>query len=184
MIDLKQTKEEKMSQAKIENKMEEYLVKKAPFQLPENGKKTLVNWLPYLALIFGILSVLTAAALWNTGHNANEAVRTVNEIGAAYGIESRASELGLFYYVSIIAILIEATLLIAAYPGLKNRSKSKGWNLLLYSVGVSLVYGLFVAMSAYGGLVDFLGSIAGALISLYILAQLRGYYSHKHTVKK
>lgn len=173
-----------MSQAKIENKMEELLVKKAPFQLPENGKKTLVNWLPYLALIFGILSVLTAAALWNTGHNANEAVRTVNEIGAAYGIESSASELGLFYYVSIIAILIEAALLIVAYPGLKNRSKTRGWNLLLYSVGVSLVYGLFVAMTTYGGVIDFLGAIAGALISLYILAQLRGYYSDKYTARR
>lgn len=173
-----------MPQKNIEKKMDEYFVKKAPFQIPDNGRKTLVNWIPYLALIFGIISVLAAIALWNAGHDANSAIRTANEIGAAYGIETRTPELGLAYYISLFAILTEAALLLIAYPGLKVRSKSKGWNLLLYGVGASLAYGILVAFTIHGSTVDFISSLIGAVISLYILAQIKGHYSDKKTEAK
>lgn len=166
-----------MSQANIEKKMDEYFVKKAPFQIPENGKKTLVNWIPYLALIFGVLSALAAIAFWNAGHDANDAINQANELGAAYGIETRTPELGIAYYVSLFAILAEAALLLVAYPGLKVRSKSKGWNLLLYGVGASLAYGLLLSFTIHGSFVDFVSSIIAALIGLYILAQIKSHYS-------
>jgi hypothetical protein len=173
-----------MSQKNIEKQMDEYLVKKAPFQIPENGRKTLVNWLPYLALIFGVLSALAAIALWNAGHSVNEAVKTANEISAAYGIEARTSELGLVYYISLFAILAEAALLLVAYPGLRERSKSKGWNLLLYGVGASLAYGLLVAFTVHGSLADSIMSLVGATVSLYILAQIKSHYSDKKSEAK
>ena len=51
-------------QKQLEDKMEEYLVKKAPIQIPENGKKALVQWMPWIALVFGVLSLLSALGLW------------------------------------------------------------------------------------------------------------------------
>ena len=165
-----------MSQANIEKQMDEVFVKKAPFQIPANGRKALVSWLPYLALIFGILSILALIGLWNAGHTVNEAVRTLNEISAAYGVETATAQLGAVYYISLAAVATQAVLLLVAYPGLKSKSKSRGWNLLLYGVVASLAYGILVAFTSYGGGADLVGSVIGAIIGLYILAQIRSYY--------
>lgn len=165
-----------MSQANIEKTMDEYLVKKAPFQIPVNGRKALVSWLPYLALIFGVLSALAAIGLWNTGHNVDEAVRTLNEWGAAYGIETQTAQLGVVYYISLVAVALQAVLLLVAFPGLKARSKPRGWNIMLYGVGASLAYGVLIAFTNYGSAADLVGSLIGALIGLYLLAQIRSYY--------
>lgn len=172
-----------MSQTSVEKQLDEYFVKKAPFQIPDNGRKTLVNWLPWLALIFGILSLIAAISLWNAGHNVNEAVRTVNELGAAYGVQTEANQLGLVYYISLIAVAAQAALLLFAYPGLKAKSVSRGWNLLLYGVGASLAYGILVSFTIHGGGLDIISSLVGATISLYILAQIRSHYSDSKSAR-
>jgi hypothetical protein len=57
--------------------------------------------------------------------------------------------------------------MIAALPGLFAR-KISGWNLSFYSVVANLVYGLFTGA--------ILSGLLGALVSLYILFQIKALY--------
>ncbi len=72
-------------QKKIEDTMDEYLVKKAPFQIPKNGQKAIVEWLPWISLVIGIFSLLAALSLWRSAHRVNEYINATNDFLRAYG---------------------------------------------------------------------------------------------------
>ena len=69
---------------------------------------------------------------------------------------------------SLATLLFLLVLLILALPGLQAR-KVIGWQLLMLANGVNLVYGLLA-----GGVI---GPILGAAVGLYVLIQLRRYYT-------
>lgn len=164
-----------MSKAKIEKTMDEYFVKKAPFQIPANGRKTLVDWLPWISLIFGILGLLAAWGLWQSGHRVGELVNYVNTLAETYGGE-KVNSLGATYYLALAALVAQSALMLAAFPGLKERSKSRGWNILLVGTLLNFVYGLFIAFTNYGSLGNLIGSVIGVVIGLYVLAQIKSHY--------
>lgn len=188
MLILITQREDKMPKQLIEKQMDEYLVRKAPFQIPENGRKMIADWSPIIALVFGVIAVLAAISLWRSGYYINDAVRVLNEYSASLGVESRANELGLMFYASLLALLVQGLLLLLAYPGLKRKSKAKGWDLLLYGSLASFAYGVFVSFTNYGDISNLIGVTVGVVISLYILAQIKTQYSgqtaKKPTVKK
>jgi hypothetical protein len=173
------------AQQQVERQMDEYLVKKSPFQLPENGKKAIVQYIPYLALLGGILSFLSAWGLWRLGHRVNELAQSVNDFARSYGVETTYTDnqLGVFYYVALLALVAQGALMLYAYPGLKERSKTRGWDILLYSTLAGFLYGVFVAITNQGTLFHFLSSLVGALIGLYLLAQCKPYYTPKVSKK-
>jgi hypothetical protein len=70
--------------------------------------------------------------------------------------------------ISLIGVIVEIGLTIAALPGLFAR-KMSGWNMLFYAQIVGLVVSL-LSLSIVSGLI-------GALISLYILFQVRTKYT-------
>lgn len=129
-----------------------YLVKKAPFQIPDGGREWIVKFGPWIALVLmaialpGILIVLGIGTMLTPW------------AGPAY-----ATGFGL----AAVFLLVSFGLEIAALPGLFKR-KMSGWTLLFYAQIVSLV-GSLVSGSIVGGLI-------GALISLYILFQVRSLY--------
>lgn len=168
------------AQQDLEKQMDNMLVKKAPFQIPENGKKAIVRYLPIISLIFGILSLLAAVTLWNTANRLDDAVNTINAFNRAYGGDT--INYGLFYYVAVSAIVIQGVLLLMAYRPLSQKLK-KGWDLLLLSSVISFLFGVFYLLTDSGSLGNFIGTIIGTIIGLYILAQIRSHYKNGATAK-
>lgn len=170
----------------IEKSMDDYLVKKAPFQIPKEGKKSLVEWFPWIALVIGLLQAYGAYQLWRAGHYYDQAVGYLSEFSRAYGVDTPDYSVGPTFYLAVAAFTISAALMLIAVPGLKDKSKKKGWDILLLSVLVGLVYGVFAAFTSSrfgGGFGDLLGSLIGALIGLYLLAQVKSLYTGEKAEK-
>ncbi len=174
-----------MNQKQLENVMDEYLVKKAPFQLPEGARKWLVAWAPWLSLIGGIIGLLGSLSLWRAAHTVNTYMDATNEWLRAYGAEPvKTRHLGILFYIALIVLLIQSLLALYAIAGLKAKSKAKGWNIVLLSVLLSFVYGVFSALTDYGSLGNFVFSVIGLVIGLYILAQVKTYYNGSKKTQK
>jgi hypothetical protein len=132
--------------------LEFYLVQKAPFQIPDGGKEWIVKYGPWITVVLLILSLpLILIAL---------GIGTVLVPFAGVGYATG------FGYLAILT-LVTVGLQVAALPGLFAR-KMSGWNLIFYSRIVSFIGALLM-----GALIS---AILGALISLYILFQIRPLY--------
>ena len=132
-----------------------YLVKKAPFQIPDGGKEMIVKFGPWITLILLILTL--PILLFALG---------LGTILIPFGGVGYAAGFG----VLTIFVIIEIGLMIAALPGLFNR-RMAGWRLLFYSQLVGILYNLLS-----GAVVS--GLIFG-LIALYILFQVRPLYHER-----
>jgi hypothetical protein len=129
-----------------------YLVKKAPFQIPEGGREAIVKYGPWIAVVLLVISLpILLVALGFTA--------VFLPFAGAY-----APGWGL----STITMLIGLGLEVAALPGLFAR-KMSGWRLMFYSILVQTVGSLLVG--------NIVGAILGALIGLYVLFQVRTKYS-------
>lgn len=166
----------------LEEQLNEVFVKKAPFQLPENAKKVIVDILPWLNLIFGVLTLLSAYWLYQAATVVDKWVGWANEVSRAYGSPAVAtSHLTAMVWVGIIVLAVEGILWIAAFPGVKDRKKS-GWNILFIALLVNIVYGfvtLFINVGAYAGVSGFIGYLIGTVIGLYLLFQIRSEFLEK-----
>ena len=128
-----------------------YLVQKAPFQIPPNGRELIVRLGPWITLILMILILPVVLFALGLG------TMLMPFAGPVYAVG--------FGYAAILAIL-QFGLMVAALPGLFARRRS-GWTLLFYSELLHIVTSLL------GGLV---GGLLGGLIGLYILFQIRTLY--------
>ncbi len=166
------------AQQQLEEAMDKYLVKDAPFQVPESGRKALVEYLPILALIGGILTFLAAVSLWNLAHTAIHITNTLNDVARSYGVSTGVDTInyGLLFYLSFAVLIAQGALLFAAYSGLKARSKKRGWDLLLLNTAASVVYGVIYTFTDTGHFSTIVTSLIGALIGFYLLAQIKGHY--------
>jgi len=130
-----------------------YLVKKAPFQIPDAGREFIVKFGPWITLILMVITLPVILFLLGLG-------TLLSPFG---GVEYMAG-----WGLTAVLILIRFALRAAALPGLFAR-KMLGWRLVFYSVLVGLVESLLSVYSIVGGLI-------GAIIGLYILFQIRGLY--------
>ena len=138
----------------LEDTLDLYLVKKAPFQLPAGLKEFIVKFGPYITLVLMLLALpLVLVALG------------ISTFLLPFGYA--AGGLGLLSTISLIIVVGALILEAMALPGLFKRSKT-GWNFLFYSV-------LLTTLSNLVNL-DILSLIIGTLISLYVLFQVRSYY--------
>jgi hypothetical protein len=167
------------AQEQLEAAMDKYLVKEAPFQIPENGRKALVQYVPFIALIGGILSLLATLSLWHLAHTATQITNSLNDYARAYGVNTGVNTIdyGLLFYISFAILAAQGVLMLFAFSGLQARSKKRGWNLLLLSVVANVIYGIAYAFTDTGHFSTIISSLVGALISLYLLAQIKSYYT-------
>ena len=128
-----------------------YLVRKAPFQLPDAVKEVLVKFGPWIVVI---LLVLSLPALF--------LVLGISAAAVPYG----AATYGLLWSV---AFFLQLALMALALPGLFAR-KMSGWTLLFYSQVVSVV----AALLSYA----IVSALIGGLIGFYILFQVRSLYKN------
>jgi hypothetical protein len=129
-----------------------YLVKKAPFQIPDAGREFIVRFGPWIAIVF--LVFLLPPILFVLG---------LGTFLLPFGGVGYATNWGL----AILLLIVQVGLLVAALPGLFAR-RAPAWRLLVYSqlIGMahSLVSGAIIA------------AIIGGAIGLYILFQIRTLY--------
>ena len=166
----------------LEDKLNEVFVKNAPFQLPENAKKVIVDILPWLNLIFGILTLLSAYWLYQAATVVEKWVGWANDISQSYGGQAvQTSHLSPMVWAGIIVLAVEGVLWIAAFPGVREKKKT-GWNLLFYALLVNIVYGflaLFINVGSYSGISGFIGYAISTAIGLYLLFQIRSAFLGK-----
>ena len=129
-----------------------YLVKKAPFQIPDAGREWIVKFGPWITVVLLVLTL--PILLFALG---------IGTIVIPWAGPGYATGFG----VMTLAVLVEIGLMIAALPGLFAR-KMSGWQLLFYSQLVGIVYNV-LSGSIVGGLL-------GGLIALYIMFQVRPLY--------
>jgi hypothetical protein len=129
-----------------------YLVEKAPFQIPDNAREWIVQYGPWIAIVLMILSL--PAVLLALGLGA--ALVPFAALGYATGFTWHA-----------LGAILQIGLTIAALPGLFAR-KMTGWLLLFYATLATFLFSLL------GG--SIVSGFVGALVSLYILFQVRPLY--------
>jgi hypothetical protein len=164
----------------LENKLDELLVKKAPFHLPDNAKQGLVKVLPWLVLLLGALMFISAWGAFQAATYVDRWSSIVNEFSAAYGVGSSVNPvITPLLWISLFILLAEAILYFVSYPSLEKREK-KGWNILFWVALANIVQVIVnsVAYSnAYLNIGAALFSVLGSVAGLYILFQIRAYYT-------
>ncbi len=149
----------KQALGQLEETLEVYLVKKAPFSIPENWKELIVQFAPYFTILGIIVSVPAVLAVLGLG-------ALVSPFTAFLG-PRYALSYGFNYVLSMIALAVVIVFEALAVPGLFKREE-KAWRFLFYASLVGVVSGFFSG--------DWVGMIVGALISWYVLFQVKEYY--------
>lgn len=155
---------------KLEAKLDELLVKKAPYQLPVNAKELLVTALPWLTLAGGVLTLLGAWGLWSLLSR----LENVNQL-YGYAPSYAQTAFGPLFWASLIILVTQGVLYLVAFPGLRDKKKA-GWNILFWVALANLAYGV-VSLLANAQVGSFLFSLLGSLIGMYLLFQVRSYYT-------
>lgn len=128
------------------------IFKNAP-NLPSDIKDLIVDYGPYLALIGGIMGLLSGFVFkLYTG-----------VFSPTYALT------GLFlwnYYLQTILNLVASVIMIVSFKPLKEK-EYRGWQMLFY---LTLIYAVFAIFSLS------LAGLVGVILSFYLLFQIRGKY--------
>src|SRR3989344_2893116 len=132
----------------LESALSLYLYDKAP-HLPPQWQEVLVKFLPYLTILFVVLSLPVLLAAIGLG----AFLTPFMMMGGGFGSFSLALA------VFAVSVVLEAM----AIPGLFAKS-SKAWKLLYYSTLVNALYN-FLSFNV-------VGFVIGGALSLYLLFQI------------
>ena len=167
----------------LETSLNDIFVKKAP-PLPAGGKKALVEYLPWINLFLGLVTLYTVYVLWHWAHWANALVNYANSLSAAYGGSPiTVNRMGFGIWLGLLVLAVEAIVYIAAFPATRDRKKS-GWDLMFYAALLNIVYGVVILFSNYGSISTLIGTLIGSAIGLYLLFQIRASYLKQPAVTK
>ena len=152
----------------LENKLDELLVKKAPFQIPEKGRKWIADYAWVIALVGLVVGVFTFLPLLG-------AVGLVSVAGFAIGAGSYV----LLSWLSLLAMLAYLVVLGISVPKLKEKQKA-GWQLTYYSVLFFFVYDVIYLVGYMGSyaLFSFMWNVLGLAVALYILFQVKSHFKN------
>lgn len=149
--------------------------KDAP-KLPSNAKETLVKIWPFLALIFGILQLFVAWGLYDLTRSVNNIATyfgTVLDVSIGYSGRDK-----FFIYLGVAILVVEALIMLKAYPKLVKRRKA-GWDLLFLGALLNVVYGMVNLFISGRGIGDFLMSLLASVLGFYLLYQVKEKYTAK-----
>lgn len=149
--------------------------KSAP-KLPNNAKETLVKVWPFLALIFGVLQLFAAWGLYDLTRSVNNIATyfgTVLNVNIGYSGKDK-----FFIYLGIAVLVVDAVIMLMAYPKLVKRLKG-GWDLLFLGSLLNVAYSLVNLFITGRGVGDFLMSLLGSAVGFYLLFQVKEKYASK-----
>ena len=162
---------------KFENKMAD-IYKGVP-QLPQNARDTLVEIWPWIALVFGVVQVFAAWGLWRLIHVISALDEWARTVGNYYGHYAYNAGPSMFdktmVYVGILVLLVDALILLLAFPKLKLRQRA-GWDLLFLSALANVAYGVVQIFIDGRGVGSFIFSIIETGVVFYFLLQVRDRY--------
>ena len=144
------------SYRKYDKQLDEWLavtIAKLP-QLPRGGQDFLVEVLPWLALIGGIMGIVSALEMLGMGAM----------ISPMWGLAGKQLDL---YWLSSLVILASAGLSLAAFKPLRKK-EFKGWKYLYYATLLNLAASL-ITFQIGGWLIDF--------VLFYLLYQIKKQYN-------
>jgi hypothetical protein len=159
----------------VETKLEG-MFKGAP-ALPADAKDWLVKAWPWLALVFGVLQLAAAWGLYRLTTYTNELTVYINQVSRSLG----GQDVGLtstdktIIYVGIAVLLVDAVILLMAYPHLVKRAR-RGWDLLFLGSLLNVVYSLVSVFIDGRGFSNLLFSLVGSAIGFYLLFQIKDRY--------
>lgn len=147
-------------------------------QLPESSKEGLAKVWPWLALIGGVLQLVAALALWRLASWADRVTDLANSLSVYYtgytagptGFEKT------IIYAGVIVLVVDAVILLMAFPKLQKRLRS-GWNLLFLASLLNLVYGVLQIFTFQRGFGSFIFSLLGSAIGFYLLFQIKDKFN-------
>lgn len=142
--------------SQLEGTLYEYLHNRTP-HLPNEWKELLVKIAPYITILFVVLSIPVILAAIGVGAFFSPFMALGGGIQAVAGFS-----IAIIFY--IISVVLEGL----AIPGLFARNK-RAWQLMYYSALVNAIYN-FVTFNLFGFLI-------GTVISLYLLFQIKSYYT-------
>lgn len=127
--------------------------------LPKGADEFIVSVAPWLALIFGVLSILIGIS----GFGLLTALSPFAAVAGASGYAVTA-------LVSSLIVLVEGVVMLWAFPSLRKRAV-KGWDLLFWVLVLGILSSI-VSLSVFG----IVQAVIGALIGYYFLYQIKSYY--------
>lgn len=145
--------------------------------LPPNGKKKLVEFWPWLALIAGVLQIVAAWGLWTLVHTTQPFIDFANELFRSYDVGYSALD-KFVIYVGIGTLLVEGVILIMAFSPLQKHLK-RGWDLLFLGLLINVAYAVLSIFMVNGGFGNFVMNLIGSGLGMYLLFQIRDVYQAK-----
>lgn len=148
------------------------LFKGAP-KMPDSSKESLVKAWPWLALVFAALQLVAAKGLWDL-------VRLFDRVNSVFGAWLGSAYVysgkdKFFIYISLATLVVDAVILLMAFPKLKSRAKA-GWDLVFLGALLNVAYSVFNFFIYGRGVGDFLGALVGSAIGFYLLYQVKDKY--------
>lgn len=153
----------------LETKLNDVLVKNAPFQLPEGARKWIATYAWIFALVGLIFGAFTCLALLPL-------LGFASVVGTAVG----AGGYVFFAWLSLLVLIGYTILLGVATPKLKRMEKS-GWNLIFYSSIFFFAYDVLKALTNFGAgaIFSLVWSVITTTVGLYFIFQVRKYFLGK-----
>lgn len=150
----------------LETKLNELLVTKAPFQIPENARKWIAQYAWIFALVGLVLGVLAFFPLL-------AAVGFISTFGTAVGAGGYVA----MAWVSLLVLLGYLVVLGIAIPKLKAM-QPVGWNLVYYSTLFFFAYDVFnwLRYPNFGSSFGLIWNVAATVVALYVIFQVRSYF--------
>ncbi len=150
----------------LENKLNEMLVKKAPFQLPENARKWIAEYAWVFALVGLVLGIMGALSLL-----------TILGFVSTFATVVGATKYMFFAWISLLALVAYLIVIGMAVPKLKNK-EARGWDLIFYSELAYFGYCALYALSyiGAGAIYTLFWNLVGLVISLYFIFQVRSQF--------
>lgn len=161
----------------LETKLEDMFKGLPP--LPASSKETLAKVWPWLALIFGVLQLAAAWALWGLIRASDRLIDYANEFSYYTGQRLGPSSIDkTMVYLGVIVLVADAVILLMAYPALAKRQR-KGWDLLFLGALLNVVYSIVAIFIDGRGVGSFIFSLLGSAVGFYLLFQVREKFSSK-----
>lgn len=147
----------------LEKRLDKAFTKDVP-KLSPDSKRSLVDYLPWISLVLGLIALYSAWALWHWAHLVNTLLPAL----------SNHMNFGL--WLGLIVLVVEGLFYVAAFPGTRDH-KTSGWELLFYALVINVAYGVVMLFTAYGGLFTLFETLIGSAIGFYFLFQVRHNYT-------
>lgn len=160
------------------------IFKNAP-ALPQNAKNSLVQYWPYIALVFAFFQIIAAIGLFRLLSAANGLIDQINTLSTALnGVKVGPSSFEkMIILVGVSTLAIDAIITIMAFKPLTEKLK-KGWNLMFLAVTINLVYSVVQIFTYSRGIGQFGMGLIGSAISYYLLFQIKEFYHDAKSVPK